>query len=209
MADMYRNFEELKADNEYDVDYTIISQFNEQNNLIIIAPHGENIEPLTSELTFETAKDFSSNLYIFGGIRAKGNFELHITSANFDEPTALSQMDAVDYALSYHGYADDQPNTIIGGLDEDLALSVLNSLQSYGFSAEKATTRFTATNPNNIVNRTRTGMGVQLELSAAQRKLFTESGEMNRKSRQSSTEDFYRYVDAVKKGLVSVLEQRV
>lgn len=209
MADMYKNFEELKADNEYGVDYTIISQFDEVNNLVIIAPHGENIEPLTSELTFETVKDFSSNLYIFGGLRAKGNFELHITSSNFDEPTALSQMNAVDYALSYHGYAGDEPNTIIGGLDEELLLSVLDSLQSHGFSAEKATTRFTATNPNNIVNRTKTGMGVQSELSAAQRKLFTESGEMNRKSRQSLTKDFYRYVEAVKKGLASVIEQRV
>ncbi|UNY39897.1 poly-gamma-glutamate hydrolase [Bacillus phage vB_BauM_KLEB27-3] len=209
MSDLYNNFEELKADNEYGVDYTVIHEFNDQSDLIIVAPHGENIEPLTSELTTETSKNISSSYYIFGGIRSKNNFELHITSANFDEPTALSQMNAVDYALSYHGYAGDDPNTIIGGLDEELAMSVLDSLQSHGFSAEKATSKFTATNPNNIVNRTKTGMGVQLELSAAQRKLFTESGEMNRKSRQSLTEEFYRYVESVKKGLASVIEQRV
>lgn len=209
MADLYNNFEELKADNEYGVDYTVIHEFNDQSDLVIVAPHGENIEPLTSELTTETSKNISSSYYIFGGIRSKNNFELHITSANFDEPVALSFLNSCNYALSYHGYAGDVPNTIIGGLDEELALSVLDSLQSHGFTAEKATTRFTATNPNNIVNRTRIGMGVQLELSAAQRQLFTKSGQINRKSRQSLTEDFYRYVEAVKKGLASVIEERV
>lgn len=209
MADMYRNFAELDNDNECGVDYTVIHEFNDESDLVIIAPHGENIEPLTSELTTETSKNISSSYYIFGGIRPKNNFELHITSANFDEPVALSFLNSSNYALSYHGYSGDEPNTIIGGLDEDLLLSVLDSLQSHGFSAEKATTRFTATNPNNIVNRTKTGMGVQLELSSAQRQLFTESGQMNRKSRQSLTEDFHRYVESVKQGLVSVLQERV
>lgn len=195
MADKYINYEALKAAETIGVDYRIQAAL-QNDEFIIVAPHAGGIEVATTELTIATAGNDTS-YYLFEGLKSSGNGDLHITSTHFDEPIALNMMESHDFGLSYHGYADSENEmTIIGGLSETLKVSVYENLSAYGFNVAYATDRFTATDPNNIVNRA-LFQGVQLELSTAQRKAFFESGDWSKGNRMNRTDAFYKYVAAV------------
>lgn len=199
MADKYINYAALKAAETIGVDYRIQAAV-QSDNFIIVAPHAGGIEVGTTELTLATAGNDTS-YYLFEGLKSSGNGDLHITSTHFDEPIALHMMQNHEFGLSYHGYADSENEmTIIGGLSDTLKEAVYKSLSSYGFNVAYATDRFTATDPNNIVNRA-IRRGVQLELSTAQRKAFFEGGDWSKDNRMNRTDAFYNYVTAVRYAL--------
>ncbi|MFE7821392.1 poly-gamma-glutamate hydrolase family protein [Priestia megaterium] len=198
MSDKYKNFEELSEAEEYGVDYRIRFA-NRPSNIITMAIHGGGIETGTSEVAIGIAGDITS-LYLFEGMKSSGNGDLHITSTNFDEPTALEMVSKADYAYSIHGYADSiNKNTKIGGADKELKQKVYESLIAHGFSAEilEEGTALAGSDEENICNKTTRGMGVQLEISTAQRNVFF--GKNTAADRQNTqTQEFYNYTQAIK-----------
>ncbi|MFI6820862.1 poly-gamma-glutamate hydrolase family protein [Micromonospora sp. NPDC050187] len=152
----------------------------------MLAPHGGGIEVGTSELCLAVAGYHPATLaptgegalcydyWIFEGLRSSDNGELHVTSTGCDDPQARSLCGGAEFALSLHGCRPDQvdlPDTgqavVIGGLD-----TVLRGYLHEEYAAVGVTTvdgsgypDLAGVSPANIVNRTLTGAGAQLELT--------------------------------------------
>ncbi|KAF1680007.1 poly-gamma-glutamate hydrolase family protein [Bacillus sp. SKDU12] len=195
-ADKYGNFKELKA-NESLLSYNIFTA-NVDRRVLILAPHGGGIEGGTSELARELSKSYST--YLFEALRIPGASEFHITSANFDEPQALDLLSKHDLTLSLHGYASRKKHTLVGGTDRVKAAKLTSLLNSAGFSAELLSedSRLAGTNAQNIANKNRTGMSIQLEISNGQRRemfnKFTLAGRDGTKNQV-----FYDYIAVLTK----------
>lgn len=153
------------------IDYAVHVVPRECSAIAVLAPHGGRIEGRTSEIARLIAGDDHS-LYLFEGLRDSGdNFDrLHLASRRFDEPRALQLISFCDTVVTVHGYAAAGPDVLLGGLNETLKLEVAKALGRNGLSYQTAGHRFPGTDPNNICNRGRTGMGLQLELSEGLRR---------------------------------------
>ncbi|MCY8958235.1 poly-gamma-glutamate hydrolase family protein [Bacillus atrophaeus] len=193
-ADKYRNFEELKS-NESPLNYNIFTN-DLRTPVLILAPHGGGIEGGTSELARELSKSHST--YLFEALKTSGSSDLHITSANFDEPQALEILNNHDLTISLHGYASNEKHTLVGGTDREKAEQMTAVLNDAGFSAEllPVGAHLAGTNPNNIANKNKTGMSIQLEISTEQRRsMFTTFSLKGRDG--TKNEMFYDFVNAV------------
>jgi phage replication-related protein YjqB (UPF0714/DUF867 family) len=117
--------------------------------------------------------------------------ELHITSAKFDEPRALSLAAQSRVCVSIHGFSDRQAQRVcMGGLNTKLKESVAENLrQQLPEISIETCPQFLGVHPQNIVNRCNEH-GVQLELSTALRKTLSAD---NRKMQS--------FVAAVRKAL--------
>ncbi|MBJ7569657.1 poly-gamma-glutamate hydrolase family protein [Bacillus halotolerans] len=197
MKDMYDSFLSLSASES---EYRIIYEENSGSEHIVLGPHGGRIEPGVSELVRAFADQ--SSIYIFEGLKKHNNRSLHLTSTRFDEPLAIEKVNAHRFALAFHGYRDlKKPHTLVGGADRIKAAAICELLNEAGFSAELVSEkdRLAGVHPQNIVNRTKREMGLQLELSTAQRSaLFHNFG--CRKGQYIENNLFSRYVNAVKLG---------
>ncbi|AWZ09024.1 MULTISPECIES: poly-gamma-glutamate hydrolase family protein [unclassified Streptomyces] len=106
----------------------------------------------------------------------------HVTSTLCDDPAALAVCGSNLYAVSLHGFTpDDAPTAkqiLIGGRDQRLKRNLAAAFAQHGFTtghsdpALNVTVILTGANTSlngddvaNIVNRTRTGAGAQLEIS--------------------------------------------
>ncbi len=178
MQDMpeFSSFQKLCLHREEGRDFQIRKQ-QRGSRVAIIAPHGWTIEPVTSRLAEATAGD-SFSWYCFEGIKGnRGN--LHITSANFDEPQCLNLIAPCEIVLAIHGRKDaGDPTTIfVGGLNEVQRDLLCSELKNAGFSATTANKKFRGRDRSNICNRGQQGMGVQLELPRSLRdRLDTDEG---------------------------------
>lgn len=212
MADKYNNYAELRAAEQIGKDYHIFCDLF-SDEMILVVPHGGGIEPGTTELSQEVDFRIKGGLissYSFNTTKSSNNLDLHITSANFDEPVGVGAVTNHKHAISFHGYADSKnENTIVGGLDEEFKEIVIRQLQAQGFNAEAATTRFTGTDPNNIVNRCEHGAGVQLELSTLQRKKFFTNNDWSAGNRHNHTEVLERYASAVALAIEEYTDGRI
>jgi phage replication-related protein YjqB (UPF0714/DUF867 family) len=112
--DKYPNFPALKK-NERPEAYRIVP-VDRDSTVVVAAPHGGKIEPGTSELARQVAGEDLS-LYLFEGCKANHNRDLHITSANFDEPEGRELMRRADRIVTLHGEGSDELVVRIGGLD--------------------------------------------------------------------------------------------
>jgi phage replication-related protein YjqB (UPF0714/DUF867 family) len=103
MPDVYSDFRELQMHEKEGVDYRRIVSPS-WNPVLIIAPHGGEIEPYTSEIAkWIAGPDFA--YYSFEGIK-RNNLDtgrLHITSHNFDEPTLQQALKQAYLVLTIHG----------------------------------------------------------------------------------------------------------
>jgi phage replication-related protein YjqB (UPF0714/DUF867 family) len=197
VTDLYANFEELREANVYGEDYHLLVSLR-NSPIAYVAPHGGGIEGGCTELTIFSAGSAHS-YYCFEGWMPSGNSDLHITSTHFNEPNGLHLVGKSDYTVSYHGYYDStNKNTKVGGLDLQLKHMIYDNLLSAGFNAEiePDDSPITGLNPDNIVNGNRRGLGVQLELSTAQRNAFFDTN--TRAERRNTTNaEFHSYVEAV------------
>ena len=135
----------------------------------VIAPHGGKIEPRTSEIARAIAgEDF--NLYLFEGIKKRGNSTLHITSCRFDEPSCLGLLSTCPFVIAIHGCVGHDERVLIGGLDNSLKDKVAIELRQAGVNVQNDGHHFQATDPSNICNRGQSSRGVQLELTRALRR---------------------------------------
>ncbi len=177
--DIYPDFATLAATEGLGVDYSLTA-LNRGSSITVMAIHGGKIEKGTSELAREVAQaDF--NLYLFEGIKADHNFDLHITSRRFDEPQALALMARSGYGISMHGFTEiSRPDAWIirvGGDSAAFRSAFIDAAARarLGVEIPPIEDRFPATEPDNIVNRT-SKAGLQLEMSAPLRKKILEDG---------------------------------
>lgn len=197
-TDTYPNIEALENAETVGVAYNI--EVKRQNpNMIYFSPHAGGIEVGTTELIYRVVELTGGSLYLFQGLLSSGNSRLHVTSTHFDEPMAVYMLSKHTDAVSFHGYKDDyNKNTLVGGLNTELRNLIVSKLNSKGIAAEVATDRFTATDPDNIVNRCASGKGVQLEISSKQRRAFFENDDWSKGNRGNVTQEFLDYADAIK-----------
>jgi phage replication-related protein YjqB (UPF0714/DUF867 family) len=169
-ADSYMNFSDLAKVQVEDVDYRVHICPNAASSVAVIAPHGGGIEEYTSDIARAIAgTDF--NLYLFEGIRTAGNYAvLHLTSHRFDEPRCLELLSNCDHVVAIHGCRGEKQQTLVGGLDGPLKASVARAIAELGIDTRLQGHKFHATEPKNICNRGRRGVGVQIEMTMALRR---------------------------------------
>jgi len=168
MADRYKSYTDLAAENRRGVDYDVRSE-NRGSAVIIIAPHGGTTEPETSALA-EAIAGNDLSFYAFEAFKKGAHSDFHITSHRFDEPVGLDIVGKSTTAVAIHGRKDDGTDTVwLGGRNEVLRDAIGAALRDAGFGAELNTT-LPGVHEANICNRTISGEGVQLELSRSLRK---------------------------------------
>ena len=159
--DKYASFAELSRDAPDD-SWRIVER-QTQSGVLVIAPHGGEIEVGTSELAASIAGD-EHNLYCFEGLRVHGFRELHVTSHRFDEPRALALAGKAAILVGIHG-CKGHGAIYVGGLDDELVTLLTVGLCAAGFRAHSHDHTFPALHPQNICNRSLRGVGAQLELT--------------------------------------------
>jgi len=168
-TDRYANYRQL-ADRETEGrDYRRVLRTVSRSNIAIIAPHAGGIEPGTSGISrLLTRNEF--NLYLFEGIKPRGNGHLHVTSRNFDEPACLGLIGECDTVIAIHGCKAEDECIFLGGLDSRLKQEFASALRHARFRVETKGHKFIAVDADNICNRGRSGAGVQVEISGPLRR---------------------------------------
>ncbi|WBO68852.1 poly-gamma-glutamate hydrolase family protein [Streptomyces camelliae] len=206
----------------------------------VIAPHGGGIEAGTSELCmaiagytpFEADTDPASAAVPGEPQRDYWMFEAlansaaqHVTSTHCDDPAALAVCTGNLYAVSLHGFDDTAVKKIvIGGRDERLKRNLLAAFTKYALTSPAtnadwnvtvafagATDPINGDDPANIVNRTRTGAGAQMELSTALRKaMFGDfSGAARRRTTAGVPSPDSPYADHFWNGFVNAVREAI
>lgn len=176
-ADSYRGYGDLARAQTEGMDFTVHVRHPQNSPVAILAPHGGRIEGGTSAVARLIAGT-EHGLYLFEGLRAANdNFDhLHLTSHCFDEPRCLGLIAACDTVIAVHGYAAPGADVLLGGRDERLKQELAPALSAQGLSVQVDGHAFPGTDPRNICNRGRSGLGVQMELSASLRRAHNWSG---------------------------------
>ncbi|MBY2940919.1 poly-gamma-glutamate hydrolase family protein [Rhizobium leguminosarum] len=165
--DRYRNFEEL--DRHEDGSAFRIEAVKRRSSICVIAPHGGKIERGTSELARAVAGTELS-YYLFEGLKPKGNRDLHVTSANFNEPQALGLVAGCDIVFAMHGCGGEDEVVYLGGRHAALVASISAALSKRGFSVgTHKNPELQGVDRSNICNRGKQAMGVQFEITLALR----------------------------------------
>jgi phage replication-related protein YjqB (UPF0714/DUF867 family) len=166
MQDKYTSFAALEAGGELaGRDYNTTVRERPQSGVLIVAPHGGNIEIGTTELADLIAgTDYS--LFAFNGLKIRGrNRDLHITSHNFDHPGCIALAARHPVVLAIHGCKGDSSQIYVGGLDSEFAALLTDRLRAAGLPATATGHKYPGRNPLNICNRGARGRGAQLEFT--------------------------------------------
>ena len=171
MAFSYRSFDELKSQETEGEDYQVRSH-RRDGRVLIMAPHGGKIEPMTSEVAEGIAGDDYS-FYSFEGLKAEGTGALHIESHLFDEPRSLQAVEKADMVVTVHGQLNHKEAFVmVGGLHVDLRSEIRRQLEAAGFQTRPPTEGLQGIDPGNLCNRGKWKGGVQLEISRKVRELL-------------------------------------
>jgi phage replication-related protein YjqB (UPF0714/DUF867 family) len=171
------------------------------SGLAVIAPHGGDIEPGTTELADAIASNVHT-FYCFVGIKRAKNYKLHITSEYFNEPKGVDIVGRSRAVLALHGCKGHEEAVYVGGLDTVLREKIRVSLIRAGFNAEQSTRpELQGRNEHNICNRCKSGKGVQLELSMGLRKKMFR--DLTREGRKDRTTIFHAFVSVLRDVLSS------
>jgi phage replication-related protein YjqB (UPF0714/DUF867 family) len=196
--DKYRNFAELSASAREGLDYRIRARA--AGPTLVLAPHGGNIEPGTTELADAIAAGEHS-FYTFESLRDTQNGELHITSARFDEPGCLAMLAGSDVVVTIHGEQRLSEVVLVGGLDAARRARIAAALARHRFVVEDIDRpELQGLAPNNVCNRGRSCAGVQLEISKGLRRACFRSLR-SRADRQHTTAIFDAFVSAMRMSL--------
>jgi phage replication-related protein YjqB (UPF0714/DUF867 family) len=197
--DVYRNFAELGEAEREDIDFRVSAVRREGSRTVIVAPHGGAIEPGTSEVAKAVANNDLS-LATFEGIKPENNKRLHITSTNFDEPRCVKLVKESDTVVAIHGEGSFGRSVFLGGRDHCLCAELRSALERCGFDVKMhENPDLQGVAAENICNRGRQGMGVQLELSSGLRRTFFQS--LTDQGRKKPTDGMVRFASAVREGL--------
>jgi phage replication-related protein YjqB (UPF0714/DUF867 family) len=198
MPDKYPNFESLVA-SETESAFSVFLR-RAGTSVAIVAPHGGGIEPGTSEIALALAgRDLS--YYVFEGVKARGNGDLHITSTNFDDPRCLSLLDTANLVITVHGENSGDEVAYIGGRDSAAVALLHRSLLSRGFKTLQHTNPgLQGLHADNLCNKGRSGSGVQMELSRGLRKAFFSS--LTRAGRRQPTPRLVQFAEVVRQAIL-------
>lgn len=180
--DKYQSMRELQSETIENEDWEIVTD-NRDSEITILAIHGGGIEPATTELARVIANDGQFNYFAFNGMRIKGNNELHVTSINYDNDIAMDLVKTSERAITIHGCLGEDEIAYIGGKDNLLKERIVEELSQIGIEVNEAPSHMSGTQDNNIVNCTKNGVGVQIELTSSLRKSLFKNNKSNRKSR--------------------------
>lgn len=171
MPDTYRCFWELQESEREGEDWTR-EQVDRGSRILLLAPHGGWIEPLTTELAKAVAGgEFS--FYSFVGLKGGGNERLHLTSHRFDDPVALEAVTRADRVLAIHGERSRHGAFVmVGGRWDEMKAALSGALQEAGFQVLEPREGLGGRHRRNICNRGRLGAGGQLEVSEGLREHF-------------------------------------
>ena len=185
-TDYYRSMTDLLKDTQEGKDWTK-ENTNRHSNVLIFAPHGDNIEKGTTELTKAIANKGNYDYYVFNGTRNKNNSQLHVTSTNYNDPDLINRNYNKDISISVHGAGQSQgKNTVlIGGRDEKLIQLISKELSTFKFNVQRSLGHLAGIDTNNVVNYNKKGQGVQLELTPDLRKSFFSNGDDSSKARKN------------------------
>jgi phage replication-related protein YjqB (UPF0714/DUF867 family) len=167
-----QSFQEIATTKIEGLDYRI-NVMNRNSSIVIIAPHGGDIEPGTSQIAAAIA-GVDLSLYDFRGLRnTSGHRELHLPSHRFDEPRCLRLVETAETVVAIHGRkdGDDRRRVWIGGLDAHTCRRTVAELTKAGFEAvmREPGETLAGTAVSNICNRGKRKMGIQLEIPKALR----------------------------------------
>lgn len=160
----------------------------------VLSIHGGGIEAFTSNISAALAKLFGYKLYDFKAqgttqcLKGSSNTDvLHITATHFDDPRAVSLVGSSSKAVAIHGYADSRGYArgviCVGGADASARSTFITEVNSNASSwglyvlapidapsaGSGACGDLAGTASTNIVNRTSSGGGLQLEMSTGLR----------------------------------------
>jgi phage replication-related protein YjqB (UPF0714/DUF867 family) len=165
LAKDFQSFADLAAAYQRDKDYRIVQVPRPGSSTAVVAPHGGGIEAYTADIARGIAAD-DFGLYLFEGLLRAGNFAaLRLPSELFDEPDCLAMLRTCDRVVSVHGCGLAGEIVLLGGRDDVLRGAIAARLQAAGLACEDAPAGHAGTDPRNICNRGRSGVGVQLEVS--------------------------------------------
>jgi phage replication-related protein YjqB (UPF0714/DUF867 family) len=166
----FKSFSELARHKKEGEHYNVVVNEVGSSKITVIAPHGGGIEPNTSELARKIAANDHS-LYLFEGCGPVRDqfYELHVTSTGFDEPRCVNLAAKAETIIAVHGCAGETPVIYIGGRDKELRDSLAEEFNRHGIRAVTEGHAFPGASPDNICNKNRQKMGVQLEFSRALR----------------------------------------
>ena len=160
----YPSFKTLADREVAGQDYRIRIELRDPR-VLIMAPHGGKIEPMTAEVA-EAIAGMEYSFYSFEGLKPGGNGVLHIESHLFDEPRALGAVEKADVVITVHGQVDRKEEFVmVGGLDNGLRSEVRHQLEVAGFQTRPPSEGLMGMDPMNICNQGRSRRGVQLEIS--------------------------------------------
>lgn len=104
-------------------------------HIAVIALHGGGIERGTSEVARAIAGTDLS-LYLFEGLKAEDNDELHITSDRFDEPLGVALVESSEFVVAAHGAKGDMSVIYLGGRGSSLGNPMRACLERAGFDVQ-------------------------------------------------------------------------
>jgi phage replication-related protein YjqB (UPF0714/DUF867 family) len=196
--DVYSCYDDLRLREEMGRDYLVLVRRG-ITDLVVMAPHGGGIEPGTVDIA-DAVAGADHSFYAFKGIKRENNRTLHLTSSRFDEPVALDLVSGMERVVTVHGHRASEAKVFLGGRDRVLGDALVSSLLEAGVNAAWSTRSSTrGIHTNNICNRGRRGMGVQLEFSRGLRERMFQ-GLASRRTRHR-TALFHVVVDALRKAL--------
>ncbi|MFG2475184.1 poly-gamma-glutamate hydrolase family protein [Streptomyces fagopyri] len=189
----------------------------------VVAPHGGGIEGGTSELCLATAgydpADLSPtppagpvhDFWMFEGLMTSGNGDLHVTSTRCDDTIARSLCADSLNVLSLHGCRPEQAGlepgaaaVLVGGLNPAFRRYLVEEFTAAGIRAVTASgdEEIAGLAPGNICNRTRLGMGAQLETTTALRAAMFAEGRNTLAARATGLLPFFwTFVDATRRAI--------
>ena len=193
----YKSFKELQKYERENIDYRITVYYR-MPDIAVMAIHGGNLEIGTGEVASDLGEELNASTYIFEALKPKDNRKLHITSSLYDEPTAVSMAKKAKTILSIHGYRDvSKEKVYIGGRNEAYKKIVIEHLKNAGFHVEEAPNNLKGVGKKNIVNRNKSGQGVQLELSTKLRKSFFKNNDFANNNRKQQTKKYNKFIEAL------------
>ncbi|MBK7969249.1 MAG: poly-gamma-glutamate hydrolase family protein [Bacteroidetes bacterium] len=203
--DTFNSFEELIKLRADSIEIIINDR---ESDFLIFSPHGGGIEPGTSEICnwFNKAP---YSVYMFNGKGDKCK-ELHITSTSFDEPKLVKLLSRHQYSISFHGMTDYlakqiQADIYIGGLNKNLIKATAKNLNINGFSVKSNLTfknqRLGGTEIDNITNRCKSNMGMQIEISGNLRQKFFKGSLCLKRGRKIATDLLDKFCNSIQNSI--------
>lgn len=167
----FRSFSELAAVYTEGVDFSRTAVVR-RSPFAVVAPHGGNIEPGTSEFARMLADGLTS-FYAFESRLPEANQDVHLTSARFDDPLCLDVVSISRIVITVHGCRGDYEGVFIGGRDARLGNQILGALKRNDIPAARDIVH-PGMDALNICNRGGSHAGVQIEITRGTRQPFID-----------------------------------